>query len=77
VIWFGVSPTFAIAAGAAAGMAAHGRFIVTSMLFAALLVGTQGLDAIPGAVLAAAAAWLTATALDRRREAVSPPVTAA
>ena len=77
VIWFDVSPTFAIAVGAAAGMAAHGRFIVTSMLFAALLVGTQGLDAIPGAVLAAAAAWLTATALDRRREAVSPPVTAA
>jgi hypothetical protein len=58
-------------------MAAHGRFLVTSMLFAALLVGTQGLDTVPGAVLAAAAAWITATALDRRREAVSPAVTAA
>jgi hypothetical protein len=53
VIWFDVSPTFAIAVGAAAGMAAHGRLILTSMLFAALLVGTQGFDAIPGAVLAA------------------------
>jgi H+/Cl- antiporter ClcA len=70
VVWFDVSPTFAIAIGAAAGMAAHARFILTSMLFAALLVGMQGLDTIPGAVLAAAAAWLTATALDRRREAV-------
>jgi H+/Cl- antiporter ClcA len=77
VVWFDVSPTFAIAVGAAAGMAAHGRFLVTSMLFAALLVGTQGLDTVPGAVLAAAAAWITATALDRRREAVSPAVTAA
>jgi H+/Cl- antiporter ClcA len=73
VVWFGVSPTFAIAVGAAAGMASHARFIVTSMLFAALLVGTDGLDAIPGAVLAAAAAWITATALDRR-QAVSAGV---
>jgi hypothetical protein len=37
------------------------------MLFAALLVGTQGVDAVPAAVLAAAAAWLTVSALDRRR----------
>jgi H+/Cl- antiporter ClcA len=77
VVWFDVSPTFAIAVGAAAGMAAQTRFIVTSMLFAALLVGTQGLDTVPGAVLAAAAAWITATALERRRDAVSPAVTAA
>jgi hypothetical protein len=66
---FDVSPTFAIAVGAAAGMAAHGRLILTSMLFAALLVGTQGFDAIPGAVLAAVAAWITGSALDRRRVA--------
>jgi H+/Cl- antiporter ClcA len=64
VVWFGVSPTFAVAAGAAAGMAAYGRFVLTAMLFAALLVGSAGFDAIPGAVLAAAAAWLTVTALD-------------
>ena len=68
VVWFDVSPTFAVAAGAAAGMAAHGRFLVSSMLFATLLVGSQGVDAISGAVLAAAAAWLTAAALDPRLE---------
>lgn len=71
VIWFDVSPTFAIAVGAAAGMAAHGRLILTAMLFAALLVGTQGFDAIPGAVLAAVAAWMTVSALDRWRAAPS------
>jgi chloride channel protein, CIC family len=37
------------------------------MLFAALLVGRNGLDAVPAAVLAAAAAWLTMAALDRAR----------
>jgi chloride channel protein, CIC family len=65
VVWFDVSPTLAIAVGAAAGMAAQTRFILTAMLFAALLVGSAGLDATPAAVLAAAAAWLTVTALDR------------
>jgi hypothetical protein len=42
------------------------------MLFATLLVGAQGLDATPAAVLAAAAAWLTATALDRRNGSKPP-----
>jgi H+/Cl- antiporter ClcA len=65
-IWFGTSPTLAIAVGAAAGMAAQTRLILAAMLFGALLVGTQGIDATPAAVLAAAAAWLTATALERR-----------
>jgi H+/Cl- antiporter ClcA len=65
VVWFDVSPTLAVAIGAAAGMAAQSRLILASMLFAALLVGTQGLDATPAAVLAAAAAWIVATALDR------------
>jgi hypothetical protein len=36
------------------------------VLFATLLVGTQGLDAVPAAVLAAVAAWVTAPGLDRR-----------
>jgi chloride channel protein, CIC family len=63
VVWFDVSPTLAIAVGAAAGMAAQTRLILTAMLFGALLVGTQGLDATPAAVLAAGAAWLTANAL--------------
>jgi hypothetical protein len=39
------------------------------MLFAALLVGREGIDAIPAAVLAAAAAWLVIAALDPRRDA--------
>ncbi len=76
VVWFDVSPTFAVAVGAAAGMAAYGRFVLTAMLFAALLVGSNGFDTIPGAVLAAAAAWLTVTAMDRRleeRSATPPP----
>jgi H+/Cl- antiporter ClcA len=64
VVWFDVSPTLAIAVGAAAGMTASTRFILTAMLFAALLVGGQGLDAVPAAVLATAAAWLTVSALD-------------
>ena len=64
VIWFDVSPTWAIAAGAAAGMAAMSRLLLSSILFAALLTGTAGLDAVPAAVLAAAAAWITATALE-------------
>jgi len=71
VVWFDMSPTFAVAIGAAAGMAAHGRFLVSSMLFAALLVGSQGFDTISGAVLAAAAAWMAATALDQRRDAAA------
>jgi H+/Cl- antiporter ClcA len=61
-----VSPTFAVAVGTAAGMAAMTRLLCASLLFAALLVGIPGLDAIPAAVLAAAAPWVTRTALDSR-----------
>jgi H+/Cl- antiporter ClcA len=68
VVWFDVSPTFAIAIGTAGGMAAQTRLIISSLLFAALLVGLAGTDAAPGAVLAAAAAWITTTALERRAE---------
>jgi hypothetical protein len=46
---------------------AYVRLILTAMLFGALLVGSRGVDAGPAAVLAAAAAWITATALDQRR----------
>jgi H+/Cl- antiporter ClcA len=66
VVWFDMSPTFAVAVGAAAGMAAYGKFVLTAMLFGALLVGSQGFDAIPGAVLAAAAAWIVVTAVEQR-----------
>jgi chloride channel protein, CIC family len=70
--WFDVSPTLAVAVGAAAGMAAGTRLLVTSVLFAGLLVGHAGQDAIPAAVLAAAAAWLTMQALDRRAAQAAP-----
>ncbi|MDX6635230.1 MAG: hypothetical protein QOF06_1433 [Solirubrobacterales bacterium] len=65
-IVFDVSPTLAVAVGAAAGTAAVTRLLISSLLIAALLVGTAGLDAIPAAVLGAAAAWLTVTAVDPR-----------
>jgi H+/Cl- antiporter ClcA len=67
VIWFDMSPTFAIAIGAAAGMAAHSQLLLSAMLLGALLVGSDGVDTVPGTVLAAAAAWITARALHERR----------
>lgn len=66
VDWFGVSPTLAVAVGAAAGMASATRLLLTPIVFAALLVGRGGLDTVPAAVLAATAAWLVVTLLDRR-----------
>jgi H+/Cl- antiporter ClcA len=69
VIWFDVSPTLAVAVGAASGMAAVTRMLLTPILFAALLVGHNGLDAVPAAVVAAATTWLVMAALDRRRAA--------
>jgi H+/Cl- antiporter ClcA len=68
-VWFDVSPTLAVAVGAAAGTAAVTRLLVASSLFAALLVGPQGTDAVPAAVLAACAAWLVIQAGDRRKAA--------
>jgi H+/Cl- antiporter ClcA len=70
--WFHVSPTLGVAVGAAAGMAAGTRMLITSTLFAGLLVGSAGLDAVPAAVLAASASWLTIHALDRRGAAATP-----
>jgi H+/Cl- antiporter ClcA len=66
VILFDVSPTLAVAAGTAAGTAAMARLLFAALLFGALLVGSASLDVIPAAVLAAAAAWVTMTALERR-----------
>jgi H+/Cl- antiporter ClcA len=78
VIWFDVSPTLAVAIGTAAGMAAVTRMLLTPILFAALLVGQPGVDAVPAAVVAAATAWLVISTLERRRkaqeEAVAGPV---
>jgi hypothetical protein len=68
VVWFDVSPTLAVAVGAAAGMAAQARLLFAPLLFADLLVGQQGLDATPAAVLAAVAAWLSMAVLEPRAE---------
>jgi H+/Cl- antiporter ClcA len=65
-IWLDVSPTWAVAVGAAAGMTAGTRLVFASLLFSALLVGTAGLDTLPAAVLATVASWLTMRALDIR-----------
>jgi H+/Cl- antiporter ClcA len=69
VVWFDVSPTLAIAVGAGAGMAAQTGLLFSPILFASLLVGKTGADAIPATVLATVAAWLTKAALDRRSTA--------
>jgi H+/Cl- antiporter ClcA len=65
VVWFGASPTVALAIGAAAGMTAMSSFLFTSVLFAALLTGSAGHDTVSAAVLAAASAWLATQALKR------------
>ena len=65
VVAFDVSPTLAVAVGTAAGMAAMTRLLFSALVFSLLLVGTQGVDAMPAAVLAAAAAWVTTAALQR------------
>ena len=66
VIAFDVSPTLAVAVGTAAGTAAMTRLLFASVLFAALLVGTDGLDTVPAASLAGVAAWLTMAGIDER-----------
>jgi len=76
VVWLDISPTLAVAVGAAAGMASTTRLLFSSLLLAALLTGREGLDAIPAAVLAACAAWVVTMALARRtaaREAGAQP----
>ena len=78
VVWFDVSPTVAVSVGTAAGMAAQTRLIVTPVLLATLLVGSQGLDTVPAAVLATASAWLVMALVDRRNERATvgvPPTT--
>jgi H+/Cl- antiporter ClcA len=64
VVVFDVSPTLAIAVGTAAGAAAQTRLLITPILLASVLVGAQGADAVPAAVLASAAAWLTMAAIE-------------
>jgi hypothetical protein len=45
-------------------MAVATRLLITSALFAALLVGSTGADAVPAAVIAAAVAWITIRAIE-------------
>jgi H+/Cl- antiporter ClcA len=66
VVWFGTSPTLAMAVGATAGMAAQTRLLFTPLIFGVLLVGGPGLDTVSAAALASAGAWVTTFALDRR-----------
>jgi H+/Cl- antiporter ClcA len=63
-VWWGLSPTVAVSAGAAAGMAAQSGLLIAPVLFGTLLAGLGGLDATPAAVLAGSAAWLTRAALE-------------
>ena len=79
VVWFDVSPTLAVSVGTAAGMAAQTRLIVTPVLLSTLLVGSQGLDTVPAAVLATASAWLAMALVDQRNEGATvatPPTPA-
>jgi H+/Cl- antiporter ClcA len=69
VVALDMSPTVAIAMGTGAGMAAATRLVLASLVVAALLVGSAGVDAVPAAVLAAVAAWLTVAALDKQSAA--------
>ena len=73
VVWFDMSPTLAVAVGAAAGMAAGTKFVISALLFAELLVGSSGVDALPAAVIGVAAAWITTAALTRPKRAASGP----
>jgi H+/Cl- antiporter ClcA len=65
-IAFGISPTLAVAVGAAAGMASITRLLFAPLLFAILLVGSNGLDTVSAAVLASVGAWMTTTMLEAR-----------
>jgi H+/Cl- antiporter ClcA len=70
---FNVSPTLAIAVGAAAGMTAATRLVLSSLVLAMLLAGTENSDVMPAAVLAAVAAWLTTRLLDARTAPAGEP----
>jgi hypothetical protein len=66
----GMSPTVALAIGTACGVTAFTRLIFTGLIFAGIIVGPEGGAAISAAVLAAAAAWVTAAALDKRTSTI-------
>lgn len=76
VIFFDVSPTLAVAVGTAVGMVAFTRLVLAGILMAALLAGTAGLDAVPAAVIAGSAAWLTSAWLSARLDKAPAPESA-
>jgi H+/Cl- antiporter ClcA len=77
----GLNTTPAIAAGIAAGTTAVLRVPFTAVLLATLLMGDSAFDVAPIAVLAAAMAWLVATALpnpeDRAQQKLAEEAAAA
>jgi H+/Cl- antiporter ClcA len=71
-LWFHTSVTWAVAVGTASGMAAGIKLVFAPLLFSLIITGTAGIDAMPSAVLATVAAWLTGMAL-RTRMGVDTP----
>jgi H+/Cl- antiporter ClcA len=65
-IWFDTSITWAVAVGAAAGMTAGTGLVFSGLVLSMLLVGVNGQDALPAAVLAVVAAWLANAVVERR-----------
>jgi H+/Cl- antiporter ClcA len=70
---FDVPATLAVAVGTAAGVAAATKLVFSSLVIAALLVGGGASDAVPAAILAAVAAYVGVTVLERR---FMPPASA-
>jgi H+/Cl- antiporter ClcA len=66
VIAVDASPTWAVAVGTAAGVAAMTRLLIAALLISAVLVGSAGADTVPAAVLAGVAAWVVTFGLERR-----------
>jgi H+/Cl- antiporter ClcA len=66
VIALDASPTWAVAVGTAAGVAAMTRLLFAALLISAVLVGSAGADTVPAAVLAGVAAWVVTFGLERR-----------
>lgn len=65
------SVTWALVVGAAAGMASGTGLVFSALLFGMLLAGSSGQDALPAAVFAVTAAWLTNSALTRRSRSLT------
>jgi len=71
-LWFNASPTLVVAVGAAAALAAQTKLLMSPLVLALLLVGVAGENAMPAAVFASAAAWLTIHMLEREKSEEQP-----